>query len=79
MSEGEPASPVSRPGLSVSPPESTLFPVLRIAAAMCFIGHGAFGIITKEGWLPYFAVVGIGGSYGAPLAMTILLRATSRM
>jgi hypothetical protein len=24
---------------------------------MCFIGHGAFGIITKAGWLPYFAVV----------------------
>lgn len=33
---------------------------LRIGAAACFIGHGAFGIITKEGWLPYFAVVGIG-------------------
>jgi hypothetical protein len=33
---------------------------LRIGAAACFIGHGAFGIITKEGWLPYFGVVGIG-------------------
>jgi len=32
---------------------------LRIAAAACFIGHGAFGIITKAAWLPYFAVVGI--------------------
>jgi hypothetical protein len=32
---------------------------LRIAAAMCFIGHGAFGFITKADWLPYFAVVGI--------------------
>lgn len=27
---------------------------------MCFIGHGAFGIITKEIWCNYFAVFGIG-------------------
>lgn len=27
---------------------------------MCFIGHGAFGIITKEIWCNYFGVVGIG-------------------
>ncbi len=33
---------------------------LRIASAMCFIGHGAFGIITKKIWLNYFAVFGIG-------------------
>ena len=33
--------------------------VLRVGAAMCFIGHGAFGIITKEAWVPFFAVVGI--------------------
>jgi len=26
---------------------------------MCFIGHGAFGVITKASWLPYFAVAGI--------------------
>ncbi len=32
---------------------------LRIAAAMCFIGHGAFGIITKAIWCNYFAVFGI--------------------
>ncbi|MBS1661032.1 MAG: hypothetical protein JST68_08280 [Bacteroidetes bacterium] len=34
--------------------------ILRIAAAMCFIGHGAFGIITKPIWCNYFAVFGIG-------------------
>jgi uncharacterized membrane protein YphA (DoxX/SURF4 family) len=34
--------------------------ILRIAIAMCFIGHGAFGIITKEIWCNYFAVFGIG-------------------
>jgi hypothetical protein len=33
---------------------------LRFAAALCFIGHGAFGIITKQIWLNYFAVFGIG-------------------
>lgn len=35
---------------------------LRIAVAMCFIGHGAFGIITKEIWCNYFGVFGIGKS-----------------
>ncbi|MEO5961677.1 MAG: hypothetical protein ABIR80_21395 [Opitutaceae bacterium] len=34
--------------------------ILRTGVAMCFIGHGAFGILTKAGWLPYFGVVGIG-------------------
>src|SRR4051812_30727771 len=34
--------------------------ILRLGAAACFIGHGAFGILTKDAWLPYFAVVGIG-------------------
>jgi len=33
--------------------------VLRLGAALCFIGHGAFGFITKAAWVPYFDVVGI--------------------
>ncbi len=33
---------------------------LRIAVAMCFIGHGAFGIVTKPIWCNYFGVFGIG-------------------
>ena len=33
---------------------------LRITSAMCFIGHGAFGIITKTIWCNYFGVFGIG-------------------
>jgi hypothetical protein len=33
---------------------------LRIGTAGVFIGHGAFGIITKAAWLPYFAFAGIG-------------------
>jgi uncharacterized membrane protein HdeD (DUF308 family) len=42
--------------------EQQIHYVLRIAIAMCFIGHGAFGIITKEIWCNYFAVFGIGKS-----------------
>lgn len=33
--------------------------ILRVGAAACFIGHGAFGFITKEAWIPYFGLVGI--------------------
>lgn len=33
--------------------------ILRVGVAGCFIGHGAFGVITKAAWLPYFAVGGI--------------------
>ncbi len=35
---------------------------LRLAAAMCFFGHGIFGIITKPIWCNYFGVFGIGHS-----------------
>ena len=40
--------------------EIRLHYTLRIAIAMCFIGHGSFGMITKEIWCNYFAVFGIG-------------------
>jgi hypothetical protein len=33
--------------------------LLRLACAAEFVGHGAFGIITKAAWVPYFGVVGI--------------------
>jgi hypothetical protein len=33
--------------------------ILRTGVAMCFIGHGAFGLITKKAWVPYFGVVGL--------------------
>ena len=39
---------------------SALAWTLRIGAFMCFMGHGAFGIMTKRAWLPYFAVANIG-------------------
>jgi hypothetical protein len=37
-----------------------IYYALRIASAMCFIGHGAFGIITKQIWCNYFGVFGFG-------------------
>lgn len=43
--------------------ETTSYWLLRAGAALCFIGHGAFGFITKAAWLPYFAVVGIPESW----------------
>lgn len=56
-----------RATLSVPFPSITSVPkvvliewLFRIGVGMCFIGHGAFGIITKEAWLPYFGLVGIG-------------------
>ncbi|HEV7993178.1 MAG TPA: hypothetical protein VGP25_15240 [Gemmatimonadaceae bacterium] len=36
--------------------------VLRLAVAACFVGHGAFGVIGKSDWLPFFQLVGIGPS-----------------
>ena len=37
----------------------TLHWILRIGVFMCFVGHGAFGIITKSAWLPYYEVFGV--------------------
>jgi len=39
--------------------ENKIYHTLRIASAMCLIGHGAFGIITKAVWCNYLAVIGI--------------------
>ena len=39
--------------------EQKIYYTLRVATAMCFIGHGMFGIITKPIWCNYFAVFGI--------------------
>ena len=58
-------SPVGARGSSVgeyapaSTSAMTLHWILRVAVAACFIGHGAFGVITKAAWLPYFAIFGI--------------------
>lgn len=39
-----------------------IYYALRIASAICFIGHGSFGIITKEIWCNYFGVFGFNHS-----------------
>jgi hypothetical protein len=38
--------------------------LLRVGLALCFIGHGAFGLITKAAWLPYFELFGIPAELG---------------
>lgn len=38
--------------------------ILRVGVALCFLGHGAFGLITKKAWLDYFAVAGISEAWG---------------
>ena len=38
--------------------------LFRVAVCWEFVGHGAFGIIGKEAWLPYFGVFGISDSLG---------------
>jgi hypothetical protein len=38
--------------------------ILRAGVALCFLGHGAFGLITKQAWLPYFAVAGVPAAWG---------------
>lgn len=38
--------------------------ILRVGVSLCFLGHGAFGLLTKKAWLDYFAVVGIGETWG---------------
>ena len=37
--------------------------LFRLAVAAEFIGHGAFGIITKAAWIPYFSLFGIPESW----------------
>ena len=32
--------------------------LLRIGVVMEFVGHGAFGLMTKAGWVPYVTVFG---------------------
>ena len=48
---------------SVTEPRLAAYWILRVGAALCFIGHGAFGFITKAAWVPYFGVVGIPESW----------------
>src|SRR5258705_8766777 len=53
--------------LRATPGPVALHWILRVAVAACFIGHGAFGIITKEAWLPYFGIFAIPEAWACPL------------
>jgi hypothetical protein len=50
-------SPVAR--WQTLPIEYKLYWLLRLGVIGCFIGHGAYGLLTKEAWVPYFGVVDI--------------------
>lgn len=39
--------------------QQQLIHVLTLTAALCFIGHGAWGVITKSAWVPFFTSMGI--------------------
>lgn len=54
--------------LSTIPLQQKLHYTLRFAVAMCFIGHGIFGIITKPVWCNYFAVFGV----SSPMAYQLM-------
>jgi hypothetical protein len=56
------AYPLGHPSTRAFGDDAWVRPVhwcVRLGAAACFIGHGAFGISTKPTWVPYFALVGI--------------------
>jgi hypothetical protein len=50
--------------MNTVPNNKNIHYTLRFASAMCFFGHGAFGIIGKKIWLNYFAVFGINAAMG---------------
>ena len=39
-------------------PEWHLHWLFRLALCAEFVGHGAFGVLTKAGWVPYFTLFG---------------------
>ncbi len=46
----------TNPFSSASSLEDKVFFLLRFGVLGCFVGHGFWGIVTKEGWLPFFDV-----------------------
>ncbi|MGH9278014.1 MAG: hypothetical protein ACRD12_07895, partial [Acidimicrobiales bacterium] len=45
--------------------------ILRVGILLEFVGHGAFGIIGKGGWLAYFNIFGISDDWGWKLMPVI--------
>ena len=50
-------SPVAR--WQTLPRERQLHWLLRLGGVGCFLGHGTYGLMTKEAWMPYCGVVAI--------------------
>ena len=74
-------------GFRARPLEWRIHWILRVAVALEFIGHGAFGIMTKQAWLPYYELFGISastalalmpltGAVDIALGLLVLLRPT---
>jgi hypothetical protein len=51
--------PTNPPAPQAGIDSSLILRILQVGVACCFVGHGAFGVITKAAWLPYFGVAGI--------------------
>ena len=47
--------------------ENQLYLVFKISTALCFIGHGVWGLLGKKAWIPYFTAVGISESSATTL------------
>ena len=48
------------------PIEHKLYWLLRLGVVGCFIGHGAYGFMTKEAWVPYCGDSGAGHRSARP-------------
>ena len=42
------------------PPETALLWILKIAVGLNFLFHGAWGVVGKEAWIPFFGFANIG-------------------
>jgi len=44
---------------------------LRLGVSLCFLGHGMFGFIYKESWVPFFSYFGISRDWAQLLELLI--------
>ncbi len=67
------------------PLERRLAWIFRLAVCLEYVGHGAFGVLTKKAWVPYFGVFGIPepwawklmplvGAFDILLGLSVLIR-----
>ena len=47
--------------------------MFRVSVLMEFVGHGAFGVMTKASWVPYFGVFGISEPIAGSSAVAVLV------